>query len=399
MTVVAATLALGPPLTASGVLDNVVLEARIAGTVGNAITVEFNDDSLGSGGEIDEDDGLKTVVIKFSDGVTTLADLAALFAVSALVQMTGTWTGTDVLTAGDDEFIATNLAGGIGILPSYDVDEASTEQSRPIELFTVTLPMTTYRFTSAWRDVAFGGETFTAIPSNRGPLEVVAGSDARALSIYLPVAHPLVQRWVSRGIPPGQALLTIERLQQVSGAARRIWDGHLASLAIEDGAAMFRCPSQLDDPLRVRLPSAAAKRTCNHILYDSQCKVDRNSYAVATTIATMGIDPTSGYDTITVASMGGHPTQWAYLGEVVHVLSGERRTILAQASTLLSIDVPIVEAVNGDAVIVYAGCAHDVEQCFHQFNNVQNFGGHPQMPVDVDFYSFFGRGNLGFKHV
>ncbi len=100
-------------LAMSGVLDDVILVARIPGVGGNAITVQFSDDALTSGGEFIEvvEDGL--LHVKYEGDTTTAAELAALLFSSELVEMTGTWNDADVLAASDDEFSETPMSGGI----------------------------------------------------------------------------------------------------------------------------------------------------------------------------------------------------------------------------------------------------------------------------------------------
>jgi hypothetical protein len=110
---VAASLSLEAPITNSGNLDFVVLRARTAGIAGNDITVEFSDDALASGGEIEEDTIALTVHIKYMNKVTTLDDLFALFSSSALVEMTGSWSPFVTLSTADDEFGPENLIGGV----------------------------------------------------------------------------------------------------------------------------------------------------------------------------------------------------------------------------------------------------------------------------------------------
>jgi hypothetical protein len=109
---VPASLSLEAPITNSGNLDFIVLRARVAGVAGNTITVEFSDDALTDGGELEEDTGLGTVHIKYSGEGTTLDQLFALFSASTLVEMTGSWSPFAAMSTGDDEFGPENLIDG-----------------------------------------------------------------------------------------------------------------------------------------------------------------------------------------------------------------------------------------------------------------------------------------------
>ncbi len=107
-----ASLALEAPLTNSGVLDGMRLEAITAGADGNLISVTQSDDALTSGGELIEDVTAKTLHIKYMGDTTTLLEYVALVAASSLVRLLGTYTSADVLASADDEFAATTLSGG-----------------------------------------------------------------------------------------------------------------------------------------------------------------------------------------------------------------------------------------------------------------------------------------------
>jgi uncharacterized phage protein (TIGR02218 family) len=118
-----------------------------------------------------------------------------------------------------------------------------------------------------------------------------------------------------------------------------------------------------------------AQKQCNHVLYDRGCTVARAGFKVTTTANASGT-------TLTLAGIGGNPNGWAKHGDVVRVSDGERRSILEQVGTTVTIDVPFGTFVNGDSVEVYAGCDWLVETCVTKFANVANFGGHPEMPTN-----------------
>jgi hypothetical protein len=140
----------------------------------------------------------------------------------------------------------------------------------------------------------------------------------------------------------------------------------------------------------------------------TNCKLSRaasgipiiGTVKISTTIAS----PPSG-STLVVASLGTWPNHAAQLGEVVHVASGERRSIFDQVGTSLTLQMPILEAVNGDAVDVYVGCSHFMETpvtvgtfpagC-RGLQNVDNYGGFPAMSM-TDVFDPGGVGILGIR--
>ena len=137
-----AQLSLAPTQTNSGNLDNVVLRSRVEGSYGNLTTVEFRPDALTSAGEISEDVPTQTVLVRFMGDVTTVGELAALFAASELVEMVGTWDPLAVIASGDDDFDPTPLTGGAQartglvtfwgpLFPDASLESAQPDRIRP----------------------------------------------------------------------------------------------------------------------------------------------------------------------------------------------------------------------------------------------------------------------------
>lgn len=272
-------------------------------------------------------------------------------------------------------------------MSTFDDDERSVSSNRPIDLYTLTSPTATYRLTSHVVDVQYGGFTFTALTMSRGNLQIGQNLTGREFVVYLPITHPIVQRFAASGIPERELLVKLQRLQERSGQAQQQWLGFAQGMSIDGHVALLRVPSITDDALKVKLPTVRAQRLCNHVLYDRQCQVDRNAFKVDTTISSM-----SGI-TLVLADIGGHPDHWADpAGELVHTATGERRSVLRQIGTTLTLNVPFVGAVPGELVTVFAACSHSLQTCKAKFGNVINFGGLPHMNTAINPWAAKGLG-------
>jgi hypothetical protein len=268
---------------------------------------------------------------------------------------------------------------------SYDDDERSTRQNRPIDLYTLVTPTAIYRVTSHIVDVDFGGNTFTALTMSRGPQQVAQDLTGRELIVYLPITHPLVRRFAATGIPERQVLVTLHRLQEVSGIAVQAWQGFGTGMQVDGHVAKLRVPSVTDDAMRIKLPVAGAQRLCNHRLFDARCAPNPGVDGPAAASFQVGCNVVSQIGTtLIVSTLNGRPDGWASLGDVVHVATGERRYILRQAGTTLTLHSPFVGASPGDALDIFAGCDHSVATCRDKFANVTNFGGHPEMTTSIN---------------
>lgn len=266
---------------------------------------------------------------------------------------------------------------------SYDASETGIQTGTPVELYTIESSLWTYRFTSYDEDVAFGGITFASIPISRGQVEVSSLGNLRELTLTMPADHEMIGRLRSNGIPVRGVRLTISRYHVTAGVGllpgvpitRNLWHGEVSTIESDEQYARIRVPLLLDEQINVHLPIARGQRTCNHRLYSTGCGIARHHlFCVTPTVLTV-----SGV-TLVVSSMSGQADGWAKHGEVVRLYDGERRSILEQVGTTLTLDMPFAELDSGDAIEVWAGCNWLVETCRDKFNNVVNFGGHPHFP-------------------
>lgn len=269
---------------------------------------------------------------------------------------------------------------------TYDEYEASPQSGDPVWLYTFVTPTETYRLTSAEEDVTFGS-LFTATPIDMGDTTIVSMGQVRETTVSLSLDHPLSEVLIANGIPPRDVLLTVDRYHRGAATSKRTWRGYVSSCQVDGQFARIRIPNATDDKFSVQLPIAVAQRACNHVLYDRGCTVDRDYLTYATQgylVAAAAVSQTG--TTLVVDNMDDdtatpHPDQWAQFGEVRRVSDGERRSILSHVGTTLLLDMPFGTLVAADDLEVYAGCDHEVATCLSKFDNVPNFGGHPDMPT------------------
>lgn len=262
------------------------------------------------------------------------------------------------------------------------------------EYFTISVNggATAYHHTTGSHDVDVGPTRYTAIAATRGPLVVPGvGVGDVELEITLPVNHPFVRRFVMQGVPPTSIDLVWYR--RTDGTDEQIWNGKITSMACDsdEGVAKFRSPSRLTETiLRVLNPSVGS--TCPHLLYGTACGVSRTgshgglAHKVSTTAMLV-----AGRDVRVDLGTTDRNDDWALHGELVHVSSGERRTIREQTdlspgvSSVVSLSMAerIPELRVGDAVEIYRGCDHTISGphgCGPAFGNRQAFGGFNRLP-------------------
>lgn len=288
---------------------------------------------------------------------------------------------------------------------TWEQDEQSIQASQPIELYTIVSPTTTYRYASFAHDVTIGGNTYTATPLSRSNYSAVCvGTDQDDLTVELPASNAFVQSFCA-GYPPYSVTLTLARYQQRSALAVQCATGYVNGCAFKDRTASLRVANWASDPLAIQISSVVVSRTCPHQLYGPRCSANggpaRSTFTTTTTITAISVDG----KTVTVAQIAGSGPQgfpnWATYGDLIHVPTGESRSITlhTQAATTAAMSVPYAFPRGtisvGDSVKFSAGCAHiltgtivsgGVGTCIDVFVNQLNFGGMPQLPLSNPFY-------------
>lgn len=259
----------------------------------------------------------------------------------------------------------------------FDSAEESVEESQPREGIEIVLPVVTYRIATGTRNITIDGATYTAGQVGRDEIKIASETDTDgALTVQLPVSHPAVTRYLQGGIPPRHIYVNIWRRHVDVDAEETVWRGVVTSVAVDEHVAKLRLAPRSLIAIQRRIPTMTPGILCPHILYAADtCRINRASFMVSATVVTI-----TGR-VVTLSTIGGKPDGWAEGGELVHVESGERMTVQAQAGTVVTCQLQIQELSLGDAVELYAGCSHNVITCRDKFANVVNFGGQPNLPV------------------
>lgn len=243
----------------------------------------------------------------------------------------------------------------------------------------ITHGTTEYLFTTSTRAVEIDGTTYPPQVAGCGNVTIHTLADDQAMELHVPVSHPLAQRYMAGGVPPREIFVEIKRDE--SGSWGYLWRGWVTSMSVDGHIARFVVPSEIDVAVRRRLPVLSVGKLCGHVLYNADCRADRATFTVTSTI--------SSRDGRNVVCDVALDDQWARGGELVHVPTGERMSIFEHQQSIdldgphasLTLQDAIYGMQIGDAVSITAGCPHDVETCRLRFNNVPNFGGFPEMPT------------------
>lgn len=280
---------------------------------------------------------------------------------------------------------------------SFDDDEASTQDSEPREFFEISINsgVTVYRHALGTRDMAVDAVLYTAIASERGEIGVNKSGDGKELTLTLPIDHPLAQRYTQNGVPPKKITLSLWR-RQSGGAVERQFVGDITSMSVDDEntLAVFRVPSRAGETQLRVIPNVVLGKKCPHVLGDTMCRLDfaGSSPSGVPHRVTTTVQHVNGrevrVDLVGVTASDDYRETWAVHGQLHHIASGERMTIISQTdqnpgvSTVatLSMQAVIAELKIGDTVEIFVGCDWLIETCHLKFNNRHNFAGAELLP-------------------
>tara|TARA_R110000737_G_scaffold47134_6_gene67070 strand:+ start:6874 stop:7704 length:831 start_codon:yes stop_codon:yes gene_type:complete len=264
---------------------------------------------------------------------------------------------------------------------TYEAFEELQEGSAPIELYTVTIGATIYRWTSAEDDITEAADVFTAIPIERGTLKG-GGPDTRKEFLVITVAgdNPVAVQYIG-SVPGVEGTIKIERIQRGDGPTFQVitlFNGTISSAAFTNAGrtAQLRIVPLVTSQSKP-VPTDTYQGLCNRVLYDDQCQVDDTSASFR--LSTAAVTAVSG-NTITVTGADANGDNYYTGGFVETSSSDDRRLILDQTGTVLTLLLPFTTSPIGTNVTVFAGCDHSISTCKSKFNNVVNFGGFAWVP-------------------
>lgn len=263
---------------------------------------------------------------------------------------------------------------------TYATVESSVQTGRPVELYEFLNGDTAYRYTSGDGAVAYGGNTYAAVPISRGAVE--ATSEVARLALEITCSRDLPVLDLFSFVPPEEVIaVTLRRLHAGDGEAITLWLGRVLNVTWNNADAEIHCESVYTSLKRIGLRRLYQKG-CPHVLYGTGCGLDRDAFDLARTVSTV-----TG-TAITMTTMAGYADGYfagGYLEWERTTGVFERRAIRSQVGAVVTVGFPIPGLTASNAVTLYPGCDHTLATCTSKFSNRLNYGGMPYFPSKNPF--------------
>lgn len=262
---------------------------------------------------------------------------------------------------------------------AYSTYESSVDSGAPIELYEFTQGAGYWRFTSGDEPFTFSGVTFTPSPVTRDRVKL--GQDA--LKDFLNLEFPRGDAFASQFIGFSPDLITTITLYRFhrndpDKQLTQYWKGRVVGAKATGNTVSLECESVFTSIQRPGL-RARFELSCRHTLYSRGCNASADDFLHAGSVLTI-----SGGTVLTVS--GAEQFQDGYFTGGMLVTPGSTsRFIVAHTSNQITLSRPTRDVGVGAALRLYPGCDHLRTTCSGKFNNLDNFGGFPWIPIKNPF--------------
>lgn len=267
---------------------------------------------------------------------------------------------------------------------TYNALEVSNHGGKPIGLYKFALGSKEWCYTSADRDITYGGDTYTkAGIVDEGVVQGGGSADADDLIIKAQADLEFLDLYV--GTPPSLTMqVTLRRMHHGDAEAPIQWMGVLGAVK-RMNKAMSQIVCRLPGPNGRRRagPRLCWERGCPHVIYDHGCKLVPADWAVAATVDAI-VDGVS----FVSATAGGFDMDYFTGGYIEwEIFPGvlDRRGILSHQADLVTVLGLTDGLTEGMAITLYPGDDRTAETCDAKFNNILNYGGVLHMPGKSPF--------------
>lgn len=260
------------------------------------------------------------------------------------------------------------------------------------DLYTITtIQNDIYRYTNYDFDLIVAGELYYSDGPiiSRDGITLSLGVEVDNLSITIDVTdeETFESLRIVQAFHNGQmdgARFKLERIfmdastpTDTSAGTIKLFEGRIIEPEFDRNTIQASVASDLDE-LNVQMPRNLYQPSCSNTLFDHACGLNRENYALETTIA-------AGSTASRILCDIHQPQGWFTQGVIEFLEGGNKglkRTIRLHELDVLLLTLPLLEQPQiGQRMRIYPGCDKRLETCQNRFNNFPRFRGAPFIPI------------------
>lgn len=256
---------------------------------------------------------------------------------------------------------------------SYAAVDVTVQGGQPIFLYEFVQPGETWRFTSSPVPVSHAAQTWTPEAIIHSDVTQSSELNKDAVTLTFPRTNTFAQQFLTE-MQDAVTQVTIWRGHPDDGEFVAYWKGRVAAGSASGQAIRVECESIFTSLRRPGL-RARYQRTCRHSLYGRGCRLTLATFATASTVSTISADGM----TMTIPAASSQADGWWFGG--ILKFGDIMRMIIAHSGTSITISRPIPGLIATSAVSIHPGCDRSRGTCLTKFNNLDNYGGFPWIPL------------------
>lgn len=261
---------------------------------------------------------------------------------------------------------------------SYIGQENSVSDGSPIYLYEFVQQSTVWRFTSNHKEQTLLGETWEPEAISHSEISQSSEMSKDAVTLSFPKTNAFAKLFLSEFID-AITQVTIFRGHTNDGEFVTYWKGRVSVGSIKGQTVKVECESIFTSLRRPGL-RARYQRTCRHSLYGQGCGLAMATHQLAGVVSS--ISP-SGTTLVIAAASSQADGHWfggiLKFGNVLRMIIGHSGTSITVSRSVPGLADAII-AGTAD-IFLHPGCDRLRTTCSIKFNNIDNFGGFPWIPL------------------
>lgn len=255
---------------------------------------------------------------------------------------------------------------------SYSAIETSTQDGSPIELYTFAQGTRYWRFTTSPETFTHASIEYVSSSISRDRIKQTSDVLKDSLKLEFPRGDAFANQFLGFA-PDIVTTVTVMRGHVGDNEFIPYWKGRVIAAVASGNKIELACESVFSSIQRPGL-RARYELTCRHALYSARCGVTPEALQVVGTVsAASGV-------TISVPAAAGFANGY-FTGGMMKTPDESARFIVAHSGGVLTVQRPFSDLAVGSSVRLFPGCDHMQSTCAGKFNNLDNFGGFPWIPI------------------
>lgn len=262
---------------------------------------------------------------------------------------------------------------------TYAAYEASANSGAPVECYEFIQGLNKWYYTSGTSEFTSLSRVFVPYPIKRDRIK--QGEDA--LKETLTLTFPRGNEFASQFLGFASDIVTIVNVYRMHWTdpdkqLTQYWKGRVAGVKADGNTIQVECESVFTS---IKRPGLRAKfeLSCRHTLYARGCNVNQESRLFVGKLITV-----SGGTTLTIQGAYNYANGY-FTGGMIVSPDLSSRFITSHTSDVITISRPFNNLEGNVDMKLYPGCDHLRTTCNTKFNNLDNFGGFPWIPVKNPF--------------